>query len=398
MPTPLTRYWTPRSRAERGALAACSIAVIVASCLNAAAEPIHVAVVHTPEQADQARRLSAEVLAAGLAPIDATISRSDQRSISQITLAFHARSGLRLKLQGDLEWLVVATETGSFVQGEVLRGQRSETELAVIAVEQLRAQLVELSMLLPTPAAAPASVAAAPTSVADASGLPADAGASEQAPSKDANSAMQSPHAAIDPSARSASVPAVPARTDDDQIPPGGVWLGAALGGTLGSGGLSESAIASFHLRVEAWRRGSISCVVFLPLSSQNVSGERGTATVEAYLLGATAGVVALRFQSFDLDLALGGGAVRATMHGVAAMPSDVARSQTVWAAVAFVDASLVWRASSWLNLRVSGVVGLSAPRPTVRFDHDVIASWGRPLALATVGFELEPFRAGRKP
>ena len=155
MPTPPTRCWTPRSRVERGAAGACSIAVIIASCLNAAAEPIRVAVVHTPEQADQARRLSAEVLAAGLTPIDATISRSDQRDISQITLAFHARSGLRVKLQGDLEWLVVAAETGSFLQGKVQRGQRSETELEMIAVEELRAQLVELSMLLPTPAVAP---------------------------------------------------------------------------------------------------------------------------------------------------------------------------------------------------------------------------------------------------
>ncbi|HYQ01874.1 MAG TPA: hypothetical protein VER96_24545 [Polyangiaceae bacterium] len=357
------------------------------------------AVVHTPEQAEQARRLSAEVLAAGLAPVDATISRSDQRSISQITLAFHARSGLRLKLQGELEWLVVAAESGSFVQGKVLRGQRSETELEVIAVEELRAQLVELSMLLPTPVAAPASVA-------DPSELLEDTGASEQAPKKDADSATQSSPGAIEPSEPQASAPAAPARTDHDQdianttasAPSGGVWLGAALGGTLGSGGLSPSAIASFRLRVQAWSRGSISCVVFLPLSSQNVSGERGTATVEAYLLGATAGVVALRFQRLDWDLALGGAAMHATMAGVAAMPSDVARSQTVWAAVAFVDASLAWRASSWLSLRVNGVVGLSAPRPTVRFDHDVIASWGRPLALATLGFEIEPFRAGRKP
>ena len=391
MPTPPTRCWTPRSRVERGAAGACSIAVIIASCLNAAAEPIRVAVVHTPEQADQARRLSAEVLAAGLTPIDATISRSDQRDISQITLAFHARSGLRVKLQGDLEWLVVAAETGSFLQGKVLRGQRSETELEMIAVEELRAQLVELSMLLPIPAAAPASVG-------DASGPLPDTKASEEVPKKEGNSAMPSSLATVAPSAHKDSASAVPTRTDDDQIPPGGVWLGAALGSTLGSGGLSANVIASFRMRVQAWPRGSISCVVFLPLSGENVSGERGTATVKAYLLGATAGVVALRFRSFDLDVALGGAAMRATMHGVATMPTDVARSQTVWAAVAFVDASLVWRASSWLSLRGSGVVGLSAPRPTVRFDHDVIASWGRPMALATLGFELEPFRAGRKP
>jgi hypothetical protein len=335
----------------------------------ARAESVRVAVIHSAQQDEQARRLCAEVRAAGLDAVDVAVSSSEPRSTAKLTRGARAVSALRIRAGGDLELVVIDGETGRVLEQAVLSEQGSRAELDLKAVEDLRAKMVELDI-------APPRATADPRSDADR---------------------LDAPSASAPKTSRS-DLPEDPGSAIQGRAPHSGaasrLWLQAAAGGALGRGGLSGSALSSFGLRFEAAERWSVSGRLIWPLSAQHVANQRGAATVDVSLLGATLGVVPLRAQSVALELSLGGALVHANMHGFPATGADAGRAQSVWSGALLAEVSLAFRAASWLRVRAAGVGGAAAPRPTVRFDGEPAASWGRPFAAATVGVELAPFRA----
>ena len=376
MQTQLIRCLTPRRRShvERFVVGAQVIAFALASCRLACAHSVRVAVIHSVGQDEEARRLCAEVSAAGLDAVDVSVSSAEPRSTAEITRAVRALSALRIQNNGALELVVIDADTGNLLEQAVLAKQEPQRQLDLRAVEDLRAKLVAFSTVLP----------------ATGAGTPALADATSDhrrsAPPRAATSGDSAP--AVLPTKRGLAIAHEELRSAK------GIWLQAAAGGALGSGGLGANAVSSLGIRFEPSERWSVSGRIMLPLSAQEVVNQRGMATVDVSLFGATLGAVPIRLQSFDLELALGGAAVRAAMRGIPAGLADVGRSRTVWASALFVDVSLAWRVSSWFRLRAAGLGGVAAPRPTVGFDGELAAGWGRPLAMATLGVELEPFRA----
>ena len=87
------------------------------------------------------------------------------------------------------------------------------------------------------------------------------------------------------------------------------------------------------------------------------------------------------------------GGAL-STMRGYPTQPNDEGHAQSLWSAVGLAELSPAWHITSWLRLRCALTAGTAAPRPTVRFDGAPVASWGRPFAAGTLGFELQTFKA----
>ena len=175
-----------------------------------------------------------------------------------------------------------------------------------------------------------------------------------------------------------------------------GIWLQAAAGGALTSGGLGDNAVWRLGVRWESSPRWSVSGLALLPLTGQKVVTARGTASVDVGMFGAMLGVVPLRSPTLDLELALGGGVARCSMRGVSENPSDEGRSLSVWTGVGIGELSVAWNAASWLRLRLAMAAGAAAPRVAVNFDGERVATWGRPLALGTLGVELAPLFLAR--
>jgi hypothetical protein len=174
------------------------------------------------------------------------------------------------------------------------------------------------------------------------------------------------------------------------------VWLQAAAGGAFNAGGLSRATTAGFGVRLQLSQRWSATGSALLPLSAATVTTDRGSAAVNVYLLGATLGVVPWRSNALDVQIALGGGAALSAMRGTPSNPTDEGRTQSLWAGVGLAEVSTAWSATPWLRLRLAALGGIAAARPTVRFNGESVASWGRPLAYATLGVEFDALAAVR--
>ncbi len=375
MRTRLTECWTLQRRVylERAFIAACIMALTLVFTAPALADSVRVAVIHDTAHDEAARRLRAEVSAAGLDALDVPVSVSEPRTTAQLVLARRAVAALRIEPDGDLEILVIDLQTGDVLDRTLLPAQASVAELELTAVEDLRAKLVELAIVLPSgPAEAPAA------------SLPV-AGSTPPAPTQ--------PKAS---STNPTSMPEAPARAQRDRERSDGsrgIWLQAAAGGALSEGGLSANAVTRLGIRVEPWQRWSVSALSLLPINSQKVSTATGRATANTFLFGSMLGFAPLRSQTAEFELGVGGGAALCQMRGFPSSPLDEGRTQSIWSGVAMADTSFAWRATRWLRIRIAVLAGLAAPRPAVRFEGESVATWGRPFASGTLGVELESLR-----
>ena len=379
MQTRLTSCWKPRRRArvDRALLGAFVISLAFSPVVRA--QSVRVAVIHAAQQSEAARRLRAEVLAAGLEAVDISLSAADHRSTASIACANHAVSGLRMRQAGELELVVIECDTGNVLESVLFPAQESEAELDVRAVEDLRAKLVEFAIMPP--------VADDAASAADAS------------PAGRGKELTQSEAPKASPSQLPTTVAARPAPQRvpsllNRQRAPLEIWLQVAAGSALGSGGLGGDAVSSLGARLEPSEHWSVTGLAILPLSAQKVANSQGSATVDAHVFGAMLGLTPTRLQTLEFDFGLGGGAVLTEMRGVATAAGEEGRSRSVWAGVGLVQISVAWRVSRWLRLRAATMAGEAGPRPTVLFDGEAVAAWGRPFALATLGVELAPLRS----
>ena len=120
------------------------------------------------------------------------------------------------------------------------------------------------------------------------------------------------------------------------------------------------------------------------PARAGTISGPEGSATVGAWLAGATVYVDHEPGNGIYGRLAVGAAAIRVTTSGSAPAPL-VASSQNVTAGAIYARADGGFEVAWWLRLGLRAVVGAVPGGVTVHFAGNDAATWGRPL-LAGMG------------
>jgi hypothetical protein len=367
-----------RTRIERLMGWGLAQAIVLCSSGLAWAQVPRIAVIHEPREAEAARRMQAEVAAAGFDAVDLAIPSTDDRSTAKLAVAARAVAALRLRANGDIELLVVEIASGRVLDNTELSAAGSTGDPGLRAVEDLRAKLIELSLVSPPARDSPASAGQANKSVEPPAPVP-----------------------ALPPTAGPVPPPVVARprerRANDAYAQRSIFWLQGGIGGATSAGGLAATSISHIGLRFEPSARWSASGFARLPLAAQSVSNYRGRAEVNVRLFGAELGWVVMRGRALNLELGLGASVVSATVRGSASTAADRGRSETLWGGCGFAGLGAAWRLTSWMRVRAEVLVGASAPRPIVRFDGQTVASWGRPFSMGTFGVEVTPFSAGRE-
>jgi hypothetical protein len=334
-----------------GCAVLAAILVLVSSLVHAA-ERVRVAVVHVRDD-EPSRRIRAELAAAGLEAVDVFLSADDSRSAAAVALSEHAVAAVRVVSTDEVELAIVDTESANVLYDKAVRSSGAQNDsLALRAVEDLRARLVKLRLVEPTPRDEPPHAEAT---------LPVPAGP----PAHDEGPRMRS-----GPPMRS-------------------LWATGALGATASAGGLGGDLAARVGLRLDATPRFGGSVSALLPLLSQTVSATGAHAEVDVYVVSALLHYALVDNGEWGADLGAGAGVVIAKMQGFAETPVYTGRSETLLAGAPLVDASLSYRPISMLRVRAEVLAGVALPRLAVTFDHSDVAVWGRPFAVALLGAEI---------
>lgn len=333
----------------RGAVVA---SLILSSGVTLAAESVRVAVIHNKED-EPSRRIRAELGAAGLEAVDATVPAGDARNAAAVARDENAVGAVRIVSPDEVELVIVETESTAVLYDKVVRSSGSPGDsLAVRAVEDLRARLVKLRLVEPTPR--------------DEAPPPVEAPASRSGPADhDGGTRAGAP-----PERRS-------------------LWATGAFGATASTGGLGGDIAARVGLRFDATDRFGGSLSALLPLVPQTVSAAGAHAEVNVYAVSALFHYALVDGGQWGADVGGGAGVVIAKMEGFSESPVYVGRSETLVAGAPLLDASLNYRPISMLRVRGELMAGVTLPRLAVAFDQRDVAVWGRPFAVALLGAEI---------
>jgi len=291
-------------------------------------------------------RLRGELVAAGFELVVVTPSAwpPTREEIELITRQQGAIAGLSLVRAGTgVEMWVVDRITNKTVFREVITGARRDNEsLAIRLVETLRATLLE----------------------------------------------VEEPHLSVDDRPRRDSVPAPPEVKALLRKPPSRFALGVGTGFEHSPGGLgSVWLVSASFVGSPSPRIGVVVDGWFAPARSK-VEGPEGEASVGLFLAGA-----ALRLSPVDpssrLRPWLGGGAWLGLLSvaGAANAPYVGHRVQSL-SVVPHLDLGLRWSLARRISVGAGVVGALGIPNLAVQFADRQVASWGRPLGLASFSIE----------
>lgn len=165
--------------------------------------------------------------------------------------------------------------------------------------------------------------------------------------------------------------------------------LQAGPGIMTSPGGLGATAGAFASVRWRATRAFGLDAWTFLPISSAGIETELGSASVRPYVFGIDAAVWLLpRGESWQLVVAGGIGVAHLVIDG-RAQPPLLSRTETSTVALPFARLSAERRLSARFGLGLDGIVGVSTPKPIIRFDGREVADWGRPVVAGVLVFDL---------
>jgi hypothetical protein len=154
-------------------------------------------------------------------------------------------------------------------------------------------------------------------------------------------------------------------------------------------GGIGSSTNISLAVRWHPTSYLEIGASVLLPTSASEVRGMVGFADIKVTVPAVEANVIAPTFAGFEVRGGLGAGVVRMTMHGVAAAAIYTGREDSVTTGLGFARVSIghpiIDRVRVWLDVRAA----VAAPRPTVVFADEPVASWGRPAVIGGLGIDV---------
>jgi hypothetical protein len=197
-----------------------------------------------------------------------------------------------------------------------------------------------------------------------------------------------------EPESRAAPVASTPPEPDTSpgvEVPPPPT-LGLAVGGAMSvaAGGIGVAPAIALGLRLEPSARFSASLHALLPVVDNEVNEPEGEASVLVNLFLAELGYRFARPGArFQPEVGAGAGLVVLPLEGEAAPPREGHDDQLV-AGVYFLGLGAGYSIEPWLELRAGARVGLSAPRPAIRFSEREVAAWGRPFFAATLAAEFQ--------
>jgi len=360
---------------KRAVLLACCIGI--ASCWST---PAHAgqgpAIVVTADQhAELGRRLSAEARQAGMQVLDAR-GASDAASILRNTGAV---ATLRVVSATEIEVSIRTDQGGAASVAEPISetwqrrpGEGDSFPLRVI--EDVRARLVDLE-LWPEAASAPPAVEHEAAPNAAAAEPPAAA-------ARPAQQAIQVAPVARSPEIDSGNTSAPPATHA------AGLWVLGGAGVLVPDGGMGTTPHAWLGARFDWPSSLGAELAALVPLSESEVSEPEGEADVSA-----TAFVGHLDYalgigRAARLRAGAGGGLLLLDLRGQAE-PGFVASDDKLVSGLAYAELGAAFGLSSWMRLSATTLLGMSAPRPVLRFDEHEVAAWGRWFAAASLRAEL---------
>ncbi len=264
----------------------------------------------------------------------------------------------------------------------------------LLVVEEVRARLVELRLWLPEPSSVP---------------TPHVPGSDPRGPDGEA----QAPQRSEPPAASSAApvaaprpIATAPAPKDGEQPartePIGAtawLWLGAGPAMVIPAGGLGPTAHGLVGATFEPGARWRLGGLAFLPLHDTTITGPEGEADISSTILAARIAYAPWRSGRWSATAGVGGGPLILAMQAAAPAPY-VGREETAVSATYFLEAALERTFADWLRVQASAMVGVSAPRPVIRFDDRDAAAWGRTFGAITAraDFGLSPGADGVGP
>jgi hypothetical protein len=333
-----------------------------------AAEPARILILIDDAQQEIARRLHAELGAAGFEVVaePASMEETSRPALERAAREAGAVAALRVRqLPGSVEVWVTDRVTGKTVLREVVLPPEGANDVdrdalvAVRVVELLRASLLEIESSLP-----PRGEVATPPAAARALVAP----VRKPAP----------------PAPAPAPVPTIVAETP---APPRlRVGLGPAVG--LSPGGFGPSGQAVLDLRYAPVPHLDVALAVVAPIVPVGVEADVGSATVVFTQFGAEVAFVLAPVDS-EWNAALGVGTALSWMHvdGSADPPFEEHADDLL---TAFPYARLLgsYGLSRIVRLVLDARIGGALPRPVVSIADRAEASWGRPAAI--VGLDLE--------
>ena len=300
------------------------------------------------------RKIRAELLYAGFSVLD-----PPRRPRSPDARSSSARAGdvLIRVLSDEAVELYIAGGSDLGDHAQALRRRTSEASFALRVVEQLRARLVDLGI----------SAEDAPT----VSSAVLDTG-----PSPPSSEPIRAP-TPRDTGASGEPTVALPLM----------LWTRGGVGGVWATGGLTPTleGVLGASLEVSGLQLG-ISALV--PLSSSDVSAREGEAEVYVASVALEVSFARELSPAWRLSTGPGAGLLVVSLQGEAA-ESFRARDDRLLAGVYYWQGGLTWSLSETVRLRGGAILGVSAPRPVLRFDQRSVASLGPLLGGLMLQVEL---------
>jgi hypothetical protein len=320
-----------------------------------------------------ARKVRAEAEAVGLAVVEI----GSAAEAAELMARHQAAAVIRLA-SADRAEIAVGVADGPISRTLTRRPTDGES-FALRVVEEVYARLVELRVIEP----APDSTGAASRHVG---------GTREATPGSERVETRRDPAPASTPaSPRDVQPPAPTDRRPDEARtgPEARLFLSGGLAVSQPAGGVSGTLHGALGMRLEPVRRFAAAAHAFLPLTENNLSEPEGSADVNVNLfLGQIDYALLEPARTLALNAGLGAGVVALAMHGEAQQPRTGQEQRTI-AGVYFLHSSLAWSLTPWFRVRGTVLVGVSAPRPVLRFENREVASWGRPFAAAALASEF---------
>ena len=355
-----------RPKDDRSGILRCALMLVITSTVMAtmqvSADVAPVAIVYTPPST-LLLPLTTELRLAGFAPIPVEMppeavteavlrDTADSVGATAVVRILQSDRGVVVFIRDPSSGVVVSTE---FIPFEAV--ERADTITALKTVEILRASLMMAKADVPTP----------PSSLSPTTPSP---------PPQNASSSNLSQKAEISM--------APPSRVQ-------GLFY-IAPSATYGFGDIPPSLHVAIGFSLLTFERFRLFLFGLVPTIKTTIESNDGFATVREGIvaIGAAVDLISPNHPVVPF-LGIQGGVVFFDVEGEADAPFSGKKRTEIAGGIHF-DAGATFRLTRILALRCDLSIGIVVPRPVVRFDGRIVASFGRPMLSGMAGIEVAIF------
>ena len=354
----------------RAALVACCIGIASCWSTRAHAGPGPAIAVTADQHAELGRRLSAEARQAGMQVLDAPRA-GDAAGVLRSTGAV---ATLRVVSATAIE-VFIQTQQGEPISETWYRRPGEGDSFPLRVIEDVRARLVDLE-LWPEERGVSSPVEHEARTTAPVAPDPRAAASQPQQQAIQGAPHARSPE--VDPG-NTSSAPALHAA---------GFWVVGGAGVLVPDGGMGTTPHAWLGARFDWSSPLGAELVALVPLRESEVSEPEGEADVSATAFAGHLDYAVGIGRSARLRAGAGGGLLVLKLRGEAE-PGFVASEDTLVSGLAYAELGAALGLASWMRLGATTLLGMSAPRPVLRFDEHEVAAWGRWFVAASLRAEL---------